>query len=102
MSLLEFNLTLEQKSTFLHVAGGVLVGVASGFMTKDPYQIGSGASLGFMLSILAIVYFITQRGFNLRSHETPEQKYGVKWYLTNGVYPYVVFWLLAWIVIYNI
>ena len=96
------NLTLEQKSTAVHGIGGVLIGIISGVMTKDPYQIGNGGVLLFMLGILAILYFITQRLFKLRTLETAEQKYGAKWYLTNGFYPYAIFWLLAWIAIYNI
>ena len=68
------NLTLEQKSTAIHGIGGVLIGIISGVMTKDPYQIGNGGVLLFMLGILAILYFITQRFFKLRSIETAEQK----------------------------
>ncbi len=102
MNFLENGFTLEQKSTFLHIAGGVLVGIASGVMTKDPWQIGNQGAVLFMFGIMSILYFIATRGLKLRSQETPEKKYGIKWYLSNGIYPYVVFWLLAWIAIYNI
>ncbi|HIK00386.1 TPA: hypothetical protein H1016_02485 [archaeon] len=96
------DITLEQKSTAVHVVIGIVIGLVSGFMTKDPYQIGNGGILLFMLGILALVYFVSQRIFNLRGQETTDKKYGAKWYLSNGVYPYAIFWLLAWLIIYNI
>ena len=96
------DITLEQKSTALHVVAGILAGIASGFMAKDPYQIGNGGIILFTLGILSILYFVSQRFFKLRSIETPEKKYGAKWYLSNGFYPYAIFWLLVWIMIYNI
>ena len=96
------DITLEQKSTAVHAVAGVAIGVVSGVMTKDPYQIGEGAILLFMLGILAMLYFVSQKAFNLKAQETADKKYGWKWYLSNGFWPYFIFWLLAWIAIYNI
>ena|SRR3989344_1014945 len=96
------DITLEQKSTAVHGVAGVVIGVVSGFMTKDPAQIGNGAIILFMLGVLSLLYFVSQKLFNLRGQETADKKYGWKWYLSNGFYPYTILWLLAWIAVYNI
>jgi hypothetical protein len=108
------NITLEQKSFAFHGILGVIIGVLSGIMTKDPYQIPNSGILLLTIGVLAITYYIAKRIFKLAEISTDaltsvssqklgdQKKYDFKWYLSNGVYPYLILWLLAWIIIYNI
>ncbi len=96
------DITLEQKSTAVHGAFGVILGVASGILSKDPYQLANTQILLLTVGVLFILYFITQKLFKLREISTEKQKYDKKWYLSNGVYPYLIFWLVVWIFVYNL
>lgn len=96
------TLTIEQKSTTVHAVLGIAIGVLAGIMSKHPYQIATGGILMFTIGVLLLLYFVMQKLFGLKALETPDKKYGAKWYLSNGAYPYLIFWLLAWIVLYNI
>ena len=99
---MNLNLNIDQKSTILHSTVGIGIGLLSGIMSKDPYQIGNGGIVIFMLGILALLYYVSQKFFSLKANETAEKKYGKKWYLSNGAYPYMIFWLVAWIFLYNL
>ncbi len=96
------NITLEQKSFTFHGVIGIVFGVLSGIMSKDPYQIPGSQILVLTLGVLFILYYASQRIFKLRELSTEQKKYDFKWFASNGIYPYLVFWLLAWIVIYNV
>lgn len=96
------ELTLEQKATALHGVLGAGIGVLSGLLSKDPYQLPNSQIILLVLGALAILYFVTQRLFKLREIMAEPQKYGAKWYLSNGAYPYLIFWLVVWIAVYNL
>ena len=96
------NITVEQKSTALHGIIGVGIGIASGVLSKDPYQMPNTQILLLTLGVLLILYYVSQKLFKLREISTEQQKYDKKWYLSNGVYPYLIFWIVAWILVYNI
>ena len=96
------NITLEQKSTAIHGIVGVGIGVLSGVLSKDPYQLANTQLVLLAVGIAAIFYFISQKLFKLKEISTEQQKYDTKWYLSNGTYPYFIFWIVAWIALYNI
>ncbi|HIK02955.1 TPA: hypothetical protein H1012_03875 [archaeon] len=96
------NITVEQKSTALHGILGTGIGIASGVMSKDPYQLPNLQILLLSLGVLFILYYVSQKLFKLREMSSEQMKYDAKWYLGNGAYPYIIFWIVTWILVYNI
>ena len=96
------GLTLDQKSTTINGIVGAVIGVASGILSKDPYQIPNLQILLLAVGVSAILYFITQKILNLKALSTEQVKYGGKWFLAHGAYPYFLVWLVAWVAIYNL
>lgn len=97
------DFTLEKKLTLINTIAGILVGLLSGFLSIDPYQVSSG-----ILVFMAVVFYITtgqifQHVFDVgkKKEEDKDKEYGIKWWLSNSGMMYFGFWLLSWIFIYN-
>ena len=85
------EITLEEKGLIVHGTAGALMGVASGYM-------GTGAHIGLIaIGVLYGVWMIFQKVFKL----DPE-KHGRKWWFGNGVWPFFIFWLFLWALVYYI
>lgn len=92
------EITLELKVVLIHVAIGAIIGVISSYLSTN-----------FTAVLMAIVVLLAMRTITkqvtLKAKETDSDKtptYDTKWWLSNGLYPYVVFWLLIWILFYNL
>lgn len=93
------ELTLELKTTLIHVVAGCILGFVSSLLTNNLIV------LAMMLVAMLATGQVVQRVFNIKpakDEKTGSMKYDKKWWLSNGVYPYVIFWLLVWILFYNL
>ncbi len=97
------EINLEQKSVIIHSVSGTLVGILSGYLSSDPYQLSSGLILILMLIFLWITGEAVQFAFKLKKEKDSEgkKKYDMKWWMSNGGLIYMGFWLIAWIIMYN-
>ena len=89
------EITMEEKSFIVHTLGGVSVGFISAFL--------SGMSLTgtqVLLFAVVILYGIGM-GFR-RGLKLDPAKYNFRWWLANGIYPYMCFWLFVWILLTNL
>lgn len=77
----------EKISVLLHSATGIIAGVVSNFLGAPVYALGAAI----------IVLYATGR-----TTEFVAEKEGFKWWLGNGVVPFLFIWLISWILLFNI
>ena len=82
---MEFKLTIEEKSYYAHIAAGVVMGILCAFLGKGTPLV----LLGFVVLYLFGLAF--RRGLKL-----DKEQYNDKWWLGNGVFAYIMFWLFFW------
>ncbi|MFH1787008.1 MAG: hypothetical protein ABH829_05155 [archaeon] len=83
------ELTLEEKSLAIHASAGALMGAASGYIGTEVY-------IGFLaLGLLFMIWYAFQRAFKL-----DPKTHGNKWWFGVGVWPYMIFWLFVWALVY--
>ena len=95
----ELKWTPELKSTLVHAAVGSLVGLVSSVLTS-----------GKLALIMMVVFsWATGQGIQkftkwhpLEKQEDGTEKRTKKWWLANGFYPFIIFWLFCWVLFYNI
>lgn len=88
-------MTIELKMTLVYVILGAVVGVLSSYVYNNIIV------LLMALTILIATIQVLQRVLKLEKKEGSEQ-YTPKWWLANGAYPYLIFWLFVWIIFYNL
>jgi len=88
---MEFKLTIEEKSYYAHIVAGILMGLLCAVL-------GTGVPLvvfGF------VVLYLFGYGFR-RGMKLDREQYNDKWWLGNGVFAYIVFWLFFWALAYHL
>jgi ABC-type branched-subunit amino acid transport system permease subunit len=95
----EFKWTPELKSTLVHALVGSIVGLVSSFLTSGKLA----------LAMLLVFSWATGQAIQKFSKWQPKvaqsngvEKYQTKWWLGNGFYPFLIFWLFCWVLFYNI
>ncbi|MFH1425031.1 MAG: hypothetical protein ABIG20_05200 [archaeon] len=92
------KLTMELKTMLIHIVMGIIIGYVSNMLTSNIV----------ILFMMIVVLFATgqavQKAFSLKPETSAsgEKKYDRKWWLSNGAYPYIVFWIFIWILFYNL
>jgi len=89
------KLTLEVKSMLVHILIGGIIGFISSQLHSN-YIV-----LMMMLVVLLATGQLTQYLLKIKTTEEGK-KYDRKWWLSNGGWQYVTFWLLTWILFLNI
>jgi len=89
------NMSIELKVTIIHVILGAFVGFLSSYLYSN------WVVLLMALAILLAAGQVLQRVMKLEKKEGSE-RYTTKWWLANGAYPYLIFWLFVWIIFYNL
>lgn len=95
---MNYKPTIEFKCAVIHLVVGSIVGFISSLLTSN------WVILLMMLVVLFATGQVAERILKYGEEKTPsgEKKYGGKWWLSNGVWPYIIFWLFVWIIFYNI
>ena len=91
--------TPELKSTIVQAIVGCLVGLASAFLSSGKLAIGMVIIFSWATG-QAIQKFTNWQPKVAQADGT--EKYQVKWWLGNGLYPCFIFWLFCWVLFYNI
>ena len=94
-------MTLEFQVTLIHVLVGATVGYLSSLLSRNSY------ALLLMVFVLWVLGQAVEKGFKLEKgkkvrEEEKAEEYSLKWWLSNGIYPYLIFWLFVWIIFYNL
>jgi len=84
------ELTLEDKSFVLHSTTGAAMGLVSTLLPKE-----AAGMLAIMLMYGIWAAFRHVMKLDPKTH-------GTKWWLGNGLYPYLIIWLFVWVFAYNI
>jgi len=80
------EITLDEKIYYGHILAGTLVGVGCGYL-------GSGAAVGMLgLAAMFLFWFGLKKALKLEKDN--------KWWLSNGIWPYVMFWLFTWALVF--
>ena len=77
----------ENKSFSVHIIAGILAGVLSFFLDNQAY------ALLAMVVVAAVLVKALERFLG---------KEKIKWWLTNGLWIYLLLWVISWTVLYNI
>ncbi|MBI5347044.1 MAG: DUF5379 family protein [Candidatus Aenigmarchaeota archaeon] len=97
---MDLNLKAQRVSVVVHTVFGFLAGYLSLYFSRFWYALGAS------LVLLIILGFITQKTFGKKRAGTSEasvqQRFDRKWWLGNGVAIYLLIWLMAWILLFNL
>jgi len=82
------ELSLDEKIYYAHIVLGALMGILCGYM-------GSGSTVGLLgLAVLFAFWGGLKKALKLDKDN--------KWWLGNGVWPYVMLWLFVWALVFYI
>ena len=80
------EITLDEKIYYGHILLGVVMGTVCGIL-------GSGPAVGLIgIFPLFAFWFGTKKALKLEKDN--------KWWLSNGIWPYVMFWLFIWALVF--
>ena len=82
------NLKAQRVSVAVHAVFGLIAGYLSLYFSRFLYALGAS------LILLIIIGFITQKTFGKGKDR--------KWWLGNGVAIYILVWLMAWVLLFNL
>ncbi len=83
------DITLEEKSFILHSTAGAAMGLVSIFLPKQAAGI-------LAIAVMYAVWVVFRQSMKL-----DPKTHGVKWWLGQGVYPFLTLWLFVWVLAYN-
>jgi len=93
----KMEMTMEIKVTVIHAIGGAIVGYVSSMLSSNLITVLFAAACVFGMMTA------TQWIFGLKpTEEKGVKKYDKKWFLSNAIWPYLLFWLLVWVLFYNL
>ena len=95
------KMTLELQVTLIHVFVGAAVGFSSSLLSRNSYALLLAVFVLWVLGQAVEKGYKLEKGKKVREHEKAEE-YSFKWWLSNGIYPYLIFWLFVWIIFYNL
>lgn len=80
------EITLDEKIYYAHIVLGIVMGAVCGYL-------GSGAAVSLLgLGTLVVFWFGLKKALKLEKDN--------KWWLGNGIWPYVMFWLFVWALVF--
>ena len=79
---------VELTSTMFHVVLGAIMGYISFIVNVPVYN------LAMAIVILLLANFLIKTVFKVKKK--------FSWWLSNGIIVYILFWLIAWSIFYNI
>lgn len=89
--------TMEVKSTIINAIGGAIVGYVSGHLTSNLITVLFAAACVFgMMKATQWIFGLAPK------EERGVMKYDNKWFLSNAIWPFALFWLLVWVLFYNL
>jgi len=91
--------TPELKSTLTHAFMGGVIGLVSSFVTSGKVALIMMFAFAWVTG-KALQHFTKWQPKVTQADGT--EKYEMKWWLGNGLYPFFVFWIFGWILFYNI
>ena len=83
------ELTQVRISIGIHFIAGVLMGWVA-FMLSGTY--GDLYAILLSLAVLLGIGYLTERIL---------ERKGVKWWISNGVFIYLFFWIISWVFFFN-
>jgi len=94
----EFKFDNDLQIMLIHVVAGGFLGFYSSTLSNN------FIALGLAVVLLIALGQIIQRVYKIVPGKKSEkgEAYGFKWWLSHGVYPFLIFWLFMWIVFYNL
>ena len=82
----DMELTLDEKIYYAHIILGAVMGIICGYLGGAPH-------IGLLgIGVLLLFWSGLRKALKLDKDN--------KWWLGNGVWPYVMFWLFVWALVF--